>query len=160
MGSLEDVLSSRPIAPATNLLECARRADGGAAIIVASSTFMDNRLGHDSVSSTTGKPSESLGPAASAGGIVVLGGGEASGPLFPPSDIDETVFSCEQAARSAFSEAQLRPSDIDWFDLYDCYPVCFIRAVEACGLAPKGQGGKWVEDMHDRTSSVSYTPED
>jgi hypothetical protein len=45
------VLKSRRIAPATNLLECARRADGGAAIIVASSSFMDDYIGHDSVSS-------------------------------------------------------------------------------------------------------------
>ncbi len=45
------VLTSRSIAPATNLLECARRADGGAAIIVASSSFMDDHLGHDAVSS-------------------------------------------------------------------------------------------------------------
>ena len=33
--SLDEVLASRPVAPATNLLECARRADGGAAFIVA-----------------------------------------------------------------------------------------------------------------------------
>ena len=52
------------------------------------------------------------------GGIVVLGGGEASGPLYPPPVIDDAMFSCELAARSAFSEAQLRPSDIDWFGLY------------------------------------------
>lgn len=121
---------------------------------------MDRRLGHDSMSSATGKPSSSLGPAASAGGIVVLGGGEASGPLFPPPVIDESVFSCEQAARSAFSEAQLRSADIDWFGLYDCYPICFIRAVEACGLAPKGQGGKWVEDLYNRTMSPRYRSDD
>ncbi|CAJ1359025.1 unnamed protein product, partial [Effrenium voratum] len=54
--SLEDVLSSRSIAPATNLLECARRADGGAAIIVASSSFMDHHLGHDVVSSKVTEP--------------------------------------------------------------------------------------------------------
>lgn len=49
--SLCQVLKSRRIAPATNLLECARRADGGAAIIVASSSFMDDYIGHDSLSS-------------------------------------------------------------------------------------------------------------
>ena len=38
---VHQVLSAPSVAPVTGLLECARRADGGAAIIVASSTFMD-----------------------------------------------------------------------------------------------------------------------
>lgn len=158
--AVDDVLGSRAIAPATRLLECARRADGGAALIVASSMFMDERLGHDQISSRTGRASPSLGPAAAGGGVVVLGGGEASGPLFPPAVVDESMFSCEEAARSAFSEAQLLPSDIDWFGLYDCYPVCFLRAVEACGLAPKGGGGAWVEEMYERTQGLDYDPSD
>jgi len=36
-------------------------------------------------------------------------------------------------------------SDIDFFGLYDCFPICFIRAIEAVGLAPKYKGGQWVE---------------
>lgn len=156
--SLESVMNSKKIAPATNLLECARRADGGAALIVSSSTFMDETLGHDRNSSTNGVASPRLGPVSNSGGIVVLGGGEASGPLFPPVDIDETSFSCEQAARQAYSEAQLLPSDIDWFGLYDCYPVCFLRAVAACGLCPKGKAGEWVEAMYKRTGSLDYSP--
>jgi len=158
--TLEHVLGSKAIAPATNLLECARRADGGAALVVASSVFMDEQMGHDRVSSSEGVASPGLGPVAANGGIVVLGGGEASGPLFPPPVIDESMFSCEQASRSAFSEAQLLPSDIDWFGLYDCYPVCFVRAVEACGLAPKGCGGAWVEAMYQKTADLKYSPDE
>ena len=40
--------------------------------------------------------------------------------------------------------------DIDFFGLYDCFPICFVRAVEAVGLAPKGLGGQWVEDQYER----------
>eukprot|EP00434_Breviolum_minutum_P025487 symbB.v1.2.022520.t2/scaffold2003.1/size92810/7 len=152
--TLEEVLTSRSIAPATNLLECARRADGGAAIIVASSSFMDDYLGHDAVSSQDGDANPKLGPVAAGGGIVVLGGGEASGPLYPPVAIDETMFSCEAASRSAFSEAQLLPEDIQWFGLYDCYPVCFVRALEACGVTEKGQCGRWVEKMFHLTEKT------
>eukprot|EP00931_Biecheleriopsis_adriatica_P053891 TRINITY_DN31651_c0_g2_i1.p1 TRINITY_DN31651_c0_g2~~TRINITY_DN31651_c0_g2_i1.p1 ORF type:complete len:406 (+),score=67.04 TRINITY_DN31651_c0_g2_i1:68-1285(+) len=146
--TLEDVLGSRNIAPATNLLECARRADGGAAVIVASS-----RLAHK-------MPQYGVGPLCQSGGAVILGGGEASGPLYPPPVIDETMFSCEEAAKQAYAEAQLLPGDIDWFGLYDCYPICFLRAVAACGLCPKGQAGKWVEDMMKRTGSQEYSPND
>ena len=80
---------------------------------------MDDHIGHDSISSKDGDANPKLGPVAATGGIVILGGGEASGPLYPPQDIDETMFSCEAASRSAFSEAQLVPEDIQWFGLYD-----------------------------------------
>jgi len=56
-------------------------------------------------------------------------------------------------------EAQLLPKDIDWFGLYDCFPVCFVRALEACGVAPRGGGGAWVQAMHERTSTA-YEPAD
>lgn len=104
-------------------MECARRADGGAALIVASSSFMDDVVGHDAVSSRDGVANPRLGPVAAGGGVVVLGGGEASGPLYPPRHIDERLFSCEAAARSAFGEAQLLPEDIQWFGLYAARPV-------------------------------------
>ena len=55
------------------------------------------------------------------------------------------MFSCEQACANAFTSCQLEPADIDWYGLYDCFPICFIRAVEAVGLAEKGKGGEWVE---------------
>ena len=35
------IMQLQQVAPNTNLLECARRADGGAAIIVADKTFME-----------------------------------------------------------------------------------------------------------------------
>ena len=128
--TLEQVLSSPKIAPVTSLLECARRADGGAAVVVSSSAFMQRH-----------------GLLESHPGVVVVGGGECSGPLFPPANIDEDMFSCEEAARLAYTQAQLAPRDIDWWGLYDCFPICFIRAVEAVGLAPKGSGGMWVEEQ-------------
>jgi len=124
--TLDEVLTSPRIGKVTNLLECARRADGGAAIIVASSAFLQRK-------------------GLSKKGAVFLGGGEASGPLYPPPVIDEDMFSCEEAARSAYEQSQLGPGDIDFFGLYDCFPICLIRAVEAVGLAKKGKGGDYIE---------------
>ncbi|KAI8908370.1 hypothetical protein EDD86DRAFT_191487 [Gorgonomyces haynaldii] len=128
--TLEQVLESKPVAPVTNLLECARRADGAACILVASSAFLEKKgLSRDT-------------------GIVVCGGGEASGPLYPPNSIDgitEEMFSCEEACALAYEEAQLSVRDIEFFGLYDCYPICLIRAIEAVGLAPKGRGGAYIE---------------
>ncbi|ETV94361.1 hypothetical protein H310_12001 [Aphanomyces invadans] len=130
--TIEEVLDSPPVASVTNLLECARRADGGAALLVASTRFMERK-----------------GIAAGTG-AVIIGGGEASGPLYPPAldDIDENMFSCEQATLQAYEEANISVRDIDFFGLYDCYPVCLIRAVEAVGLAPQGLGGRYMLEKY------------
>lgn len=131
--SLNDVLTAKPVGNVTGLLECARRADGGAAIILASTRFMkENNIPINK-------------------GPVVLAGGEASGPLYPPKIIDEEMFSCEEAVTRAYEACQLGVSDIDFFGLYDCFPICFVRAIEAVGLAPRGQGGAWVEKMYKKS---------
>ena len=74
--------------------------------------------------------------------------GEASGPLYPPKVIDDTMFSCEHAVHTAYDAAQLSTSDIQFFGLYDCFPICLIRAVEAVGLAGMGRGGQYIEEMY------------
>ena len=48
--------------------------------------------------------------------------------------------------RPRYEEAQLTAADVDFFGLYDCFPICFLRAVEAAHLAPRGEGGRWVEE--------------
>jgi acetyl-CoA acetyltransferase len=137
--ALNDVLNAKPIGPMTGLLECARRADGGASLIVASSDYLKHRVAKGTNARLERRYENSP---------YVVSGGEASGPLYPPPIIDEEMFSCEQAARAALQSANLTTKDIDFFGLYDCFPICFIRAVEAVGLAPRFGGGKWVEDMY------------
>eukprot|EP01031_Cornospumella_fuschlensis_P032082 gene32082-38798_t len=129
--TLSQVLNSKPVGRVTNLLECARRADGGAALIVASDAFV-KKMG--------------LRP-----GPSILSGGEASGPLYPPKVIDEEMFSCEEAVHRALQSGQLGVKDIDFFGLYDCFPICFIRALEAVQLVGKGEGGQYVEEMYKRS---------
>lgn len=129
--SLQQVLSSRHIGKVTSLLECARRADGAAAVIVASPRFI--RENHVDILRAP----------------VIISGGEASGPLFPPNVIDEEMFSCEEAVDRAYDSAQLGVEDIDFFGLYDCFPICLIRAIEAVRLAPKRKGGTWIENIYN-----------
>jgi hypothetical protein len=31
----------------------------------------------------------------------------------------------------SYMTSELGPKDIDFFGLYDCFPICFIRAIEA-----------------------------
>jgi hypothetical protein len=110
--TLAQVLAAPSVAPVTGILECARRSDGGAALLLASTRFL---VTHGLQNKTC---------------PVFISGAEASGPLFPPDEITESMFSCDDAARAAYVQAHLGPSDIDFFGLYDCFPICFIRAIE------------------------------
>jgi acetyl-CoA acetyltransferase len=135
--TLEQVLSSRRIAPVTNLLECARRADGAAAFIVSSERHWKRRF--SAAALTTGRP-------------VVVSVGESSGPLYPPKALDRFMnpedFSSRKAAKRAYRRAQVGPRDIDFFGLYDCFPIAFVRALEAVGIAAPGEGGHTVERLY------------
>lgn len=133
--SLDQVLSAKKVGEVTGILECARRADGGAAVIVASSKFIREFNTNPNGKSYDESP-------------VIISGGEASGPLYPPLIIDDEMFSCEEAVRMAFEAAHLDVNDIDFFGLYDCFPICFVRAIEAVGLAPKFGGGKFIEEKY------------
>jgi acetyl-CoA acetyltransferase len=88
---------------------------------------------------------------------VVLGGGEASGPLIPPArGLSEDVFSCSKAAARAYAAAGgLAASDVDYFGIYDCFPICFVRALEGVGLAPPGGGGgRLVQQWYENEDAV------
>mmetsp|Transcript_27528 Transcript_27528/g.42985 ORF Transcript_27528/g.42985 Transcript_27528/m.42985 type:complete len:281 (+) Transcript_27528:546-1388(+) len=127
---LDEVVQSQEIAPAVSLYECARKADGAGAIIVMSEKAAR----------------EYSGPR-----IRITGAGEASGLTVYPKDEEETLqaaSSAKEAFRLAYHSAGLSPSEIHYFGLYDCFPICFIRAVEASGLSPPGRGGQWVEDRY------------
>ncbi|KAG5509207.1 hypothetical protein GH5_06287 [Leishmania sp. Ghana 2012 LV757] len=139
--SLEDVLRARQIAPVTNLPECARRADGAVAIVLARE---DHYRQHFAAGSLDGRRP------------YVLSVGEASGPLYPPATHEEVtpeMFSCHRAMRLAYEAAGgLSASDIGFFGLYDCFPICFIRALEAAGLCREGEGGQMVEEAYRKAA--------
>ncbi len=145
--TLDQIESSPSITPNISLLECARRADGAACLILASNRFLKRRnLWKDGI------------PA-------VIGGGQFSGPLYPPNVnedgtggiTDHTYASCQQAMDHAYASAgNLTARDIQYFGLYDCFPICLVRAIEACGLAGEGKGqecktgGDYVQKQYDR----------
>lgn len=150
--TLGEVQASPSITPNISLLECARRADGASCLILASNRFLKRRnLWKEGI------------PA-------VIGGGQFSGPLYPPTKnhpddpyddadgiTDHTYVSCQQAMDHAYASAgNLTAKDIQYFGLYDCFPICLIRAIEACGLAGEGKGqesktgGDYVQKQYDR----------
>ena len=133
--SLDQVLSSPQVCKVTGLLECARRADGAAVVLIASSKFI-----HDHNLDISYCPK-------------ILGGGEVSSALYPPETLHDDLFNCHIAVEHAFREANLTTQDIQFYGLYDCFPICLIKAIEAVGLAPKHQGGQWIEAMYHKYQS-------
>ena len=137
--TLGDVLKSPMIAPVTNLLECARRADGAASIIISS---------HKSYSNNTVKfiKKEQMERT-----VNIVGLGESSGPIKCPTSTDEITedwFSCHKAVNLAYKSSGYTTKDIDFFGLYDCFPICLIQAIESVGLAPRGGGGLFIEKAY------------
>lgn len=131
--TLEQVQNAPAVTPNISLLECARRADGAAALVLCSNRFLARQGTYR------------------AGLPTVMGSGEASGPLFPRDEITEAHFSCQTAMQMAYATAgNLCADDIDFFALYDCFPICLVRALEAAGLCEQGQGGAYLEQQYDR----------
>lgn len=55
------------------------------------------------------------------------------------------------AMQAAIERAGVCPDtvhdEIDWFGLYDCFPVAFAIAAESAGLARYGCGAEWARDL-------------
>jgi acetyl-CoA acetyltransferase len=138
--TLDDVLRSRSIAPVTNLLECARRADGAACLLLASDKWYRRTLGANA------KPRPEC--------PVVEATGEASGRLYPPATLDEITedlfSSATKAATVTYKSAQLGSGDIDWFSVYDCFPICLLRGLESVRLCRPGEGGAYIQEVYTR----------
>eukprot|EP00775_Hariotina_reticulata_P012329 gene12329-12464_t len=115
---LQEVLTSAAVAPVTTKLECAKLANGAAALLVMSASA-------EAAATSAG---------GSARAVAVLGGAEASGPIFPPQQMSEECFSAGAAAAAAYTAAGLAPSDIDYWGLYDCFPICLIRSAAKLAL--------------------------
>lgn len=154
---LEQVQEAPSVTPNISILECARRADGAAAIILTSNRFWARRHhGHTAAAATNNnnRPTST----APARPITLIGGGESSGPLYPLGErqVDESYFSCEHATQLAYANAgNLTAADIDFFGLYDCFPICLVRALEAAGLCDNG--GEYLERQYARLQQALQT---
>src|SRR5690606_3555951 len=52
------------------------------------------------------------------------------------------------SAARAFAMAGVQPADMSLVCLYDCYTTTVLMTLEDAGFAPKGTGGRFLED-HD-----------
>jgi acetyl-CoA acetyltransferase len=61
---------------------------------------------------------------------------------------DKTTFGTRAVGEKLFAE--VRREDVDFFEIYDDYPIAVMIQIEDLGYCKKGEGGKFV-DAHDLT---------
>jgi acetyl-CoA C-acetyltransferase/acetyl-CoA acyltransferase len=72
-----------------------------------------------------------------------------------PTDKTE-LTTIRKAAMEAIESAGITVEEIGTVETHDCFSIAGILAVEALGLAPKGEGADWVADGN--TAREGYMP--
>jgi acetyl-CoA acetyltransferase len=122
--TLDDVLSSRPIADPLTLLQCCPKTDGGSAVVLAGEQFIRRR----------GLNPTWVRTSALGSGVPVYGDG---------SDVMPTP---KRIAHQAFEAAGIGPSDLDVVEVHDAFSIGEIIYSEAVGICAPGEGGRYAAE--------------
>ena len=120
--TIADVLKSKMIASPLHILDCAIVSDGAAAAIV-----------------TSAARARDLKKAP----IHLLGQGYGLRHSHI-GDTQLTTTGAVDAGRDAFRTAGLKPADMDFAQIYDCFTITVIVELEDLGFCKKGEGGSFV----------------
>jgi acetyl-CoA acetyltransferase len=125
--TVEDVLGSKPIADPLRALDCSLVSDGGAAVVLTSAAR---------ASGLRRRP------------VYLLGFGEGHGHEHVSQARSLTTSAAVESGRRAFAMAGVRPADVDFANLYDCFTPVVVILLEDLGFCAKGEGGRFVEAGH------------
>ena len=124
--SVNEVLSSKPVAWPLKLYDCCPRSDGASCLILTSP---------DVARRFTDTP------------VNVIGCGHAQDTL---SLFDRDNFSSMRvtklASEQAYKQAGVESRDIDVAELHDCFTIAEIIAYEDLGFAERGKGGQLIDE--------------
>ena len=122
--SVDEVLASPMLATPLHRMDCCVVTDGGGAVIVT----------RPEIARSLGRPA-----------IGIIGVGEAirgqSG-----GDVDLTRFATQESGAAAFGMAGVKPADIKYASIYDCFTIAVLIQLEDLGFCAKGAGGRFVEE--------------
>jgi acetyl-CoA acetyltransferase len=122
--TIADHQASRWIVKPLHILDCCLVSDGGGAFIVTSAPRARDLPKPPTYILGMGQhhPQNNLMEAKT----ITTGGGQVS-------------------AAMAYGMAGLRPENMDFAQIYDCFTITVLVTLEDYGFCPKGEGGRWVE---------------
>jgi acetyl-CoA acetyltransferase len=125
--TVEDVMNSRMIADPLHLLDCSLISDGGAAVVLTSA---------ERARDLRRRP------------VYLLGAGEGHGHEHISQAKSLTTSAAVDSGRRACRTAGVRPADVDFANLYDCFTPVVLILLEDLGFCGKGEGGAFVAAGH------------
>jgi len=118
--TIEEVLSSKMLSTPLRAKESNMLFDGGSALILTSA---------DRAKDLCQKP------------VYFLGEGSRVTHFVFSQEPDITRYGWREAAKDAFTEAELTPQDIDVAEIYDSYPIYQVIGFEEVGFCERGEAG-------------------
>lgn len=123
--TIEQALAGKPVSDPLTVYDCSLISDGAAAVILAPL---------DRAREFTDKL------------ISVRGIAQTSDMLALDEKDDITTFRALQtAAAKAYKMAGVKPSDIEFAEVHDCFTIAEILAIEDLGFVRKGEGGPYTQ---------------
>src|SRR6202140_2631701 len=119
--TMEQALNGKPISEPLTVYDCSLISDGAAAVLIAP---------FERASEFTDKPVRVLGIAQASDNVA----------LDEKEDIT-TLRAVKISAEKAYKMAGLKPSDIQFAEVHDCFTIAEIVAIEDLGFVKGGDGG-------------------
>ena len=137
--SVDDVMGSGYVASPLKLLDCSPITDGAAALILCET---------EKARTLCERPVE------------ILASAQASDTLAVASRKSLTELNATKvAAKQIYERTSLKPTDIDFAEVHDCFTIAEILAIEDLGFFKKGEGGKATEKgLTALNSEISINP--
>ena len=137
--TIDDVMNSPVVASPLKLYDCCPFSDGASSVILCSEKFAKEHGGDY---------------------IQVIGSGRGGSPAaLQGREQMTTIPSTKIAADAAYKMANIKPSDVDFVELHDCFTIAEIVDTEDLGFFEKGKGVQAIrEDRTKLNSDISINP--